>query len=117
MIKNLRKFLKENNIDYLLVNSTDEFLVEYNELSNSARFAVTGFSGSTGDVLLSQKDVFQFYSAEGTWTKMSNNILFGEKQIKSVLFNSELIVKCQTFVETMNKHSYLQRKVDKYLPL
>lgn len=60
MIKNLRKFLKENNIDYLLVNSTDEFLVEYNELSNSARFAVTGFSGSTGDVLLSQKDVFQF---------------------------------------------------------
>ena len=60
MIKNLRKFLKENNIDYLLVNSTDEFLVEYNELSNSARFAVTDFSGSTGDVLLSQKDVFQF---------------------------------------------------------
>lgn len=60
MIKNLRKFLKENNIDYLLVNSTDEFLVEYNELSNSARYAVTGFSGSTGDVLLSQKDVFQF---------------------------------------------------------
>lgn len=60
MIQKLRKFLKENNIDYLLVNSTDEFLVEYNELSNSARYAVTGFSGSTGDVLLSQKDVFQF---------------------------------------------------------
>ena len=26
MIKKLRKFLKENNIDYLLVNSTDEFI-------------------------------------------------------------------------------------------
>lgn len=60
MIQKLRNFLKENNIDYLLVNSTDEFLVEYNELSNSARHAVTGFSGSTGDVLVSQKDVFQF---------------------------------------------------------
>jgi len=60
MIQNIRKFLKENNIDYLLINSTDEFLVEYNELSNSARYAITGFSGSTGDVLLSQNDVFQF---------------------------------------------------------
>ena len=53
MIKNLRKILKEQKIDYLLINTTDEFLVEYNELSNCARYFVTGFSGSTGDVLLS----------------------------------------------------------------
>ena len=60
MIKKLRDFLAENNFDYLLVNTTDEFLVEYNELSNCARYFVTGFSGSTGDVLLSKDSVFQF---------------------------------------------------------
>ena len=43
MIKKLREFLKENKLDYLLINTTDEFLVEYNELSNCARYFVTGF--------------------------------------------------------------------------
>lgn len=60
MLKNLRKFLEKNDIDYLLVNTTDEFLVEYNELSNCARYFVTGFTGSTGDVLVSKNNVFQF---------------------------------------------------------
>ena len=60
MIKKLREFLKENKLDYLLINTTDEFLVEYNELSNCARYFVTGFSGSTGDVLLSKENVYQF---------------------------------------------------------
>lgn len=60
MLKKLREFLKENKLDYLLVNTTDEFLVEYNELSNCARYFVTGFSGSTGDVLVSKDRVLQF---------------------------------------------------------
>lgn len=60
MIKQLREILKNNNLNYLLVNTTDEFLVEYNELCNCARYFVTGFSGSTGDVLVSQDNVYQF---------------------------------------------------------
>ena len=60
MIKKLRKYLEENKLDYLLINTTDEFLVEYNELCNCARYFVTGFSGSTGDVLLSKENVRQF---------------------------------------------------------
>ena len=60
MIKKLRGFLKENELDYLLINTTDEFLVEYNELSNCARYFVTNFSGSTGDVLLSKDSIYQF---------------------------------------------------------
>lgn len=59
-MKKLREVLIENNLDYLLVNTTDEFLVEYNELSNCARYFVTGFSGSTGDVLFSKEAIFQF---------------------------------------------------------
>lgn len=55
-----RNFLKENNLDYLIVTSTNEFLVEYNELSKNSRFHLTGFSGSTGDALISEKEVFLF---------------------------------------------------------
>lgn len=60
MLKKLRNFLSENSLDYLLINTTDEFLVEYNELSNCARYFVTGFTGSTGDALISQKKLWQF---------------------------------------------------------
>lgn len=52
LAKNLINFLKENNYDYLLVNSTNEFLVEYNEIEQNARYYLTGFSGSTGEALL-----------------------------------------------------------------
>lgn len=60
MLNKLRTFLIENDLDYLLINTTDEFLVEYNELSNCSRYFVTGFSGSTGDVLLSREKLYQF---------------------------------------------------------
>ena len=63
MIENLfivRNFMVENKIDYLLVNSTNEFLVEYNSLEENSRYHLTGFTGSTGDVLVSMDDVFLF---------------------------------------------------------
>lgn len=60
IVDELRKFLEEGGLDYLLVNTADEFLVEYNELKNTARYFVTGFSGSTGDVLLSKEALWQF---------------------------------------------------------
>lgn len=60
LIQQTRNFLKDNKIDYLLVNSTNEFLVEYPELSENARFQLTNFSGSTGDAVISEKDIFLF---------------------------------------------------------
>lgn len=60
LITTIRQFLKNNKIDYLLVNSTNEFLAEYSELSENARYILTGFSGSTGDAVISQKDIFLF---------------------------------------------------------
>ena len=71
MLNKLRNFLLENDLDYLLINTTDEFLVEYNELSNCARYFVTGFTGSTGDVLLSQKDLWQF--VDGRYHEQADN--------------------------------------------
>lgn len=60
LIQRVRSFLKENKIDYLLVNSTNEFLVEYAPLDENSRYLLTNFSGSTGDAVISQKDIFLF---------------------------------------------------------
>ena len=40
------------NSKYLLVNSTNEFLEEYTDLEENARYKLTNFSGSTGDALV-----------------------------------------------------------------
>ena len=56
----MRELLKQLEIDYLLVNSTNEFLVEYSELSENARYTLTGFSGSTGDALVTQNKIYLF---------------------------------------------------------
>lgn len=60
LIQKVRNFLKDNKIDYLLVNSTNEFLVEYAPLNENSRYFLTNFSGSTGDAIISQKDIFLF---------------------------------------------------------
>ena len=56
----LRQFMVDEKIDYLLINSTNKFLVEYNSLQENSRYKLTDFSGSTGDALVSMKDIFLF---------------------------------------------------------
>lgn len=60
LLNNLRKFLREENLDCLLINSTNEFLVEYNSLEENSRYMLTGFSGSTGDAVVTADAVFLF---------------------------------------------------------
>lgn len=60
IINKTRKFLKDNGIDYLLVNSTNEFLVEYSKLEENSRYFLTKFSGSTGEAVISATDIFLF---------------------------------------------------------
>lgn len=57
---NIRTFMKDNNINYLLVNSTNEFLVEYNTLEQNSRYKLTGFSGSTGEALITPETIYLF---------------------------------------------------------
>ncbi|MCR5264997.1 MAG: M24 family metallopeptidase [Cyanobacteria bacterium RUI128] len=44
--------LKSLNIDYLLVNTTNEFLLEYAPIEENSCHKLTGFTGDTGDSLL-----------------------------------------------------------------
>lgn len=60
LIKYLRDFLSLNDIDALVINSTNEYLVEYNKLEYNSRYYVTDFTGSTGDVLLTSEKIYLF---------------------------------------------------------
>lgn len=56
----IRQFIKDNNLSYLLINSTNEFLVEYNALGENSRYKLTNFSGSTGEALITPETIFLF---------------------------------------------------------
>ncbi len=60
LLLSLRKFLRDENLDCLLINSTNEFLVEYNSLHENSRYILTGFSGSTGDAVVTADNVYLF---------------------------------------------------------
>ena len=60
LIEYLKNFLAKNDLDGLIINSTNDFLVEYNLLELNSRYHLTGFSGSTGDVLFTNEKIYQF---------------------------------------------------------
>lgn len=67
----MKKILKNLGVDYLLVNSTNEFLVEYSALSENARYTLTGFSGSTGDALVTKDNIYLF--VDGRYHTQADN--------------------------------------------
>ncbi len=56
----IKNFMVDNQINYLLVNSTNEFLVEYNTLEENSRYKLTKFSGSTGEALVTPETIYLF---------------------------------------------------------
>ena len=56
----MNNLLKKLGVDYLLVNCTNKYLVEYPALSENARYTLTGFSGSTGDALVAEDNIYLF---------------------------------------------------------
>ena len=65
------KFLDNLNLDYLLVCCTNEYLVEYPALSENARYTLTGFSGSTGDALITKDNIYLF--VDGRYHTQADN--------------------------------------------
>jgi len=55
-----KKLLAKENIKYLLVPSTNRFLVEYSPLDENSRYVLTNFSGSAGDALVTPDTIFLF---------------------------------------------------------
>lgn len=62
----LQQILKERGFDALLVRSTDRFFNEYVPKSLSIREKITGFDGSVGDAIITQKSAYLF--VDGRYT-------------------------------------------------
>ena len=60
LIENLKEFLVKNDINGMIINSTNEFLVEYNSLEQNSRYHLTGFTGSVGDVFFTADKIYLF---------------------------------------------------------
>lgn len=56
----IKNFMADQNLRYLLVNATNEFLVEYNTLGENSRYKLTNFSGSTGEALVTPETIYLF---------------------------------------------------------
>ena len=56
----IRNFMVNQGLNYLLVNATNEFLVEYNTLEENSRYKLTKFSGSTGEALVTPDKIYLF---------------------------------------------------------
>lgn len=77
----MNNLLQKLDLDYLLVNSTNEYLVEYSALSENARYTLTGFSGSTGDALMTPDNVYLF--VDGRYhTQADNEVKEGVTVVK-----------------------------------
>ena len=66
-----KELLERLEVDYLLVNSTNQYLVEYSALSENARYTLTGFSGSTGDALVTEDNIYLF--VDGRYHTQADN--------------------------------------------
>lgn len=56
----IKDFMTKNSLRFLLVNATNEFLVEYNTLEENSRYKLTNFSGSTGEALVTPETIYLF---------------------------------------------------------
>ena len=82
----MNKLLKELGVDYLLVNSTNKYLVEYSCLSENARYTLTGFSGSTGDALVCEDNIYLF--VDGRYHTQADN---EEEEIRKIINPNKIL--------------------------
>ena len=59
-INTIREFMNEQKLNFLLINSTNKYLVEYAPLEQNSRYKLTSFSGSAGDALVTPDNIYLF---------------------------------------------------------
>jgi Xaa-Pro aminopeptidase len=62
--------MEKEGLDFFLANSTDEYLNEYNPLEQNSRYHLCGFTGSTGEILVSAKNAYLF--VDGRYHKQAD---------------------------------------------
>src|SRR5574344_807598 len=109
------------NKNYQLINSNDEFLLEYNDIKTSKRFALTGFSGSVGDALIDVERNIIYLFVDGRYYEQARkqakknvevvNLMMGENQDEKIIEiipkNSVLEVNPKTL--NLNRFKFLDK--------
>lgn len=95
-IKIIREFMNEQGLNFLLVNSTNKYLMEYTPSEENSRYALTGFSGSTGDALVTPDKIYLF--VDGRYhiqadMEVNHDIITVVKLKTGQIFLNELIKK------------------------
>ena len=81
MFKYLKSVLEKEGVDGVYINHTNEFFSEYVDISRSSRFLLSGFSGSTGDALITSKKIYLFVDSR-YWEQAENEV---DKSIVEVI--------------------------------
>ncbi len=109
LIVKLREFVKSKGADALLINSTNKFLTEYNQLDKNSRYKVTGFSGSTGDALLTLNNLYQF--VDGRYYEQADEEVNSETTVIKVPLGNSYMDSLIELVGTDNKLLVVSPKI------
>ena len=101
--------LEKLNIDYLLVNSTNRFLVEYSDLSENSRYTLTGFSGSTGDALLTKEKIYLF--VDGRYHTQADQEVFEGVEVVKLQIGQKQDDEIKKLTEKNKKLGIVSKKV------
>lgn len=110
LVQYLIKFLKKNNYDYLLINSTNEFLVEYNEIEQNARYYLTGFSGSTGEALLDKNGKIYLF-VDGRYHKQADIQAYSNINVVKMQLGETLLTCLKEKLENNSKLAIVSTKI------
>ncbi|MDH5682167.1 MAG: aminopeptidase P family N-terminal domain-containing protein, partial [Spirochaetota bacterium] len=100
-----REKMAELAFDAVIVRSTDEYLNEYIPLEENDRYYLSGFSGSTGDLLISDREAYLF--VDGRYHTQAEKECDGEliSVVKVALNDTVFSRLCETLIELAREHS------------
>lgn len=112
LIEYLKEFLSKNDIDGIIINSTNEFLVEYNMLETNSRYHLTGFTGSTGDVLFTNDKIYLFVDTR-YHEQADNEVDHNYIEVVKMPLSQSFLNALTTFIPAYFKLGMVSRKTSK----
>ena len=95
----LKSVLTKNNCDCLYVNHTNKYFSEYVDVSRSSRFLLTGFSGSTGDAIVTNNKIYLFVDSR-YWEQAESEV--DKKNVEVVKLGTDLTFE-KALLNILNK--------------
>lgn len=112
LIEYLKNFLSKNDLNGIIINSTNEFLVEYNMLELNSRYHLTGFSGSMGDVLFTNDKIYQFVDTR-YHEQADKEVEHDFVEVVKIPFNQSFLTSLSQYIPSYFKLGIVSKKTSK----